>query len=56
VAIHPFMIVRMLGGVCFLLGMLIMVYNLIRTVTSPTTEQPRQGLAAVAPNLGLAGA
>src|SRR5450755_3914437 len=44
IAVHPFMVVRMLGGVCFLIGGLIMVYNLIRTVTSPTTEVQRQGL------------
>jgi cbb3-type cytochrome oxidase subunit 1 len=48
----------MLGGVCFLTGGLIMVYNLIRTVTRPTTAVPRQGLIApaVSPTLGLAGA
>jgi cytochrome c oxidase cbb3-type subunit I len=58
VAIHPFFVIRLLGGVCFLLGALIMVYNLIRTVISPTTEQPRQDLAApvLASNLGVAGA
>jgi cytochrome c oxidase cbb3-type subunit 1 len=57
VAIHPFMVIRLLGGVCFLTGGLIMVYNLIRTVTSPTTELPRQGVIppAVSPTLGLAG-
>ena len=38
VAVHPFFVIRMLGGVLFLTGGLIMVYNLIRTVTSPTTE------------------
>jgi cytochrome c oxidase cbb3-type subunit 1 len=58
IAAHPYYVIRMLGGVLFLTGMLIMVYNLIRTVTSPTTEAPRAGLAApaVSPNLGLAGA
>ncbi|HQT78226.1 MAG TPA: cytochrome-c oxidase, cbb3-type subunit I, partial [Rhodopila sp.] len=58
VAIHPFFIIRMLGGVCFLAGGLIMVYNLIRTVTSETTEAPREALAipAVSPTLGVAGA
>ena len=58
VAIHPFMVIRLLGGVFFLIGALIMVYNLIKTVTSPTTELPRQGLAAapVSSNLGVAGA
>jgi cytochrome c oxidase cbb3-type subunit 1 len=31
-AMHPFYIVRMLGGACFFVGMLIMTYNLWRTV------------------------
>jgi cytochrome c oxidase cbb3-type subunit 1 len=31
-ALHPFYIVRMLGGVCFLAGALLMVFNLWRTV------------------------
>jgi cytochrome c oxidase cbb3-type subunit I len=31
-ALHPYYIIRMLGGLLFLLGSLIMVYNLIRTV------------------------
>ena len=53
IAIHPFMIIRMLGGVCFLIGALIMVYNLIRTVNSQTTELPR--MEPIAPSV-LAGA
>jgi len=31
-AMHPFYIIRTLGGACFLLGMLIMAYNLWKTV------------------------
>ncbi|MES2663995.1 MAG: cytochrome-c oxidase, cbb3-type subunit I [Pseudomonadota bacterium] len=31
-AIHPYYIVRFLGGVCFLSGMFLMAYNLIKTV------------------------
>ncbi len=31
-AMHPFYIVRVLGGACFLSGMLIMAYNLWRTI------------------------
>jgi cbb3-type cytochrome oxidase subunit 1 len=52
------MVIRMLGGVCFLVGALIAVYNLVRTVTSPTTELPRQGLDALPAmsTLGVAGA
>jgi cytochrome c oxidase cbb3-type subunit I len=58
VAVHPFFVIRMLGGVLFLIGGLIMVYNLIRTVTSPSTELPRRGFAARAlpSHLGVAGA
>ena len=58
VAVHPFFVIRMLGGVLFLTGGLIMVYNLIRTVTSATTERPRHGIAASALpiQLGVAGA
>jgi cytochrome c oxidase cbb3-type subunit I len=47
IAVHPFYVIRMLGGVFFLTGGLIMVYNLIRTVYSPTTEAPRAGHAIV---------
>jgi len=38
VAVHPYYVIRMLGGVFFLTGALIMVYNLIMTVRSPTTS------------------
>src|SRR3546814_436078 len=49
-AMHPFYVIRALGGVCFLLGSLIMVYNLWRTARgdlrdeSPTRseEQPSE--------------
>ena len=40
VAVHPYYVIRMLGGLMFLTGALIMVYNLIQTVRSRTTEQP----------------
>ena len=58
IAIHPFMVIRLLGGVFFLIGALIMVYNLIRTVTSPTTERAAPGPRSSRPvvNLGVAGA
>ncbi len=44
-ALHPYYIIRMLGGQLFLLGSLIMVYNLVRTVvgvksTSAFTNSP----------------
>jgi cbb3-type cytochrome oxidase subunit 1 len=52
------MVIRMLGGVFFLIGALIAVYNMVRTVTSPTTELPRHGMAGpvVSPAFGVAGA
>ncbi len=40
-AVHPLFIVRWLGGVFFLLGALIMVYNLVMTVRSPRTAPGR---------------
>lgn len=50
-AVHPYYVIRMLGGVMFLTGALIMVYNLIMTVRSPVTE-PR----ALSGNLAAVGA
>jgi cytochrome c oxidase cbb3-type subunit 1 len=44
-AMYPYYVIRMLGGLLFLLGALIMVYNLIRTVR----ESPRTEIAAVTP-------
>jgi cytochrome c oxidase cbb3-type subunit I len=50
IAVHPFYVIRMLGGVFFLTGAIIMAYNLIRTVYSPTTEVPRaRGLGVSLP-------
>ena len=40
VAVHPLYVIRMLGGVLFLTGALIMVYNLFMTVRSPATATP----------------
>jgi len=37
-AMHPYYVIRMLGGVMFLAGALMMVFNLIMTVRSATTE------------------
>ena len=39
VAVHPYYVIRLLGGLMFLTGALIMVYNLIQTVCSRTTAQ-----------------
>ncbi len=48
-AMHPYYVIRFLGGVLFLTGALLMVYNLIQTVRSPATARPvsdREALAA----------
>jgi len=47
-----------LGGLMFLTGALIMVYNLIQTVLSRTTEQPVMRpapLAGLGPAIAVAG-
>ena len=46
-AMHPYYVIRMLGGLMFLAGALIMVFNLIMTVRSASTEV-RPARAAVA--------
>jgi len=38
-AMHPFYVMRWLGGMFFLTGMLTMAYNVFRTVTGPMTEK-----------------
>lgn len=38
---YPYYFVRFLGGVMFLMGMLIMVYNVIKTLASPGKEADR---------------
>ena len=48
-AVHPYYVIRMLGGVLFLSGALIMVYNLIMTVKSPTTAPALAGRAGQLP-------
>ena len=48
-AMHPYYVIRAIGGVLFLVGALIMVYNLImtvRTVRPVETTQSRPALAA----------
>ncbi|MCU0895801.1 MAG: cytochrome oxidase, partial [Rhodospirillales bacterium] len=51
-AMHPYYVIRATGGLLFLIGSLIMVYNLVRTVrgelrTEAAFEGPR---ATVAPS------
>jgi len=38
-AVHPYYVIRLAGGLLFLTGGLLMVYNLIMTVRSSSTEQ-----------------
>ena len=48
-AMHPFYVIRMLGGVCFVAGALIMVYNLWRTAKGDIRiEKPYTAPARVA--------
>ena len=48
VAMHPFYIIRFLGGALFLTGSLVMVYNLARTVAGAEAETAPIPLLAVA--------
>ncbi len=48
VAINPFFVIRMLGGVFFLIGGLMMVFNVFMTTTSESTERTREPLIAPA--------
>jgi cytochrome c oxidase cbb3-type subunit 1 len=45
-AVHPYYVIRLCGGLLFLTGGLIMCYNLIRTVRSPSTQAGTAGLPA----------
>jgi cytochrome c oxidase cbb3-type subunit 1 len=45
VALHPYYVIRLMGGLMFLIGALIMVYNLYQTVHNKSTE-PRLVLPA----------
>jgi cytochrome c oxidase cbb3-type subunit 1 len=45
-AMHPFYVIRALGGLMFLSGALIMVYNLVRTMRGDEAPEARGGLAA----------
>ncbi|MNL15464.1 hypothetical protein D3C87_1364510 [compost metagenome] len=38
---YPFYLIRLLGGLCFLTGMLVMAYNVVRTIVGkPATDAP----------------
>jgi cytochrome c oxidase cbb3-type subunit 1 len=47
-AMHPYYVIRMLGGLMFLLGALIMVYNLIRTVRGDVATERATAVPAAA--------
>ncbi|MBP0447130.1 cytochrome-c oxidase, cbb3-type subunit I [Roseomonas sp. SSH11] len=48
-ALHPYYVIRALGGVLYLTGALLMAYNLWRTVRSPVAEAPALLPAAPTP-------
>ena len=48
-AMHPFYVIRAIGGIFFLLGSLVMVYNLIRTIQGHTREEGAVTRFGVAP-------
>jgi cytochrome c oxidase cbb3-type subunit 1 len=47
-AMHPFYVVRALGGILFLIGALLMVYNLIRTARGDVRDERPFGAAPAA--------
>jgi cytochrome c oxidase cbb3-type subunit 1 len=48
-AMHPFYVIRSLGGLLYLLGALIMVYNCWRTIRGDLREERRVGAPAAGP-------
>jgi cytochrome c oxidase cbb3-type subunit 1 len=46
-AMHPYYVIRALGGLLFLIGALIMVYNLWRTVRGDVRDETRQPAVAL---------
>jgi cytochrome c oxidase cbb3-type subunit 1 len=48
-AMHPFYVIRAMGGVLYLTGALIMVYNLWKTVTDAPRVETRPAAAGAAP-------
>ena len=47
-AMYPYYFIRMLGGLLFLVGALIMVYNLIRTVRGDRRSEEIAAIPALA--------
>jgi len=42
--VHPFEVLRMIGGLLFLAGAIMMVVNMVLTINSPSTEIKSRGL------------
>jgi cytochrome c oxidase cbb3-type subunit 1 len=53
VAVHPFMVMRLMGGLMFLTGALLMAYNMVRTIMGPVPSSHPQ--AAIPSGAVLAG-
>lgn len=47
-AMHPYYVTRWVGGVSFFFGMLVMAYNVLRTVTNPQTTEVNDKVIAPA--------
>ena len=47
-AMHPYYVTRWVGGVSFFSGMLVMAYNVLRTVTNPQTTEVNDKVIAPA--------
>ena len=48
-AMHPFYVIRALGGALFLIGALIMCWNIYRTIVTPVAVERRASEGALAP-------
>ena len=53
---HVMLIIRMVGGLMFLAGALIMIYNLMRTVMLPSSDSAHHPANATPASLALAAA
>ena len=47
-AMHPYYVIRALGGALFLIGALIMCWNVYRTIVEPAAEEKRATGGALA--------
>ncbi len=53
-AMHPMYVIRAIGGGLFLIGALIMAYNLVRTIASPDAADVPEGRPVIHPSLSPA--